>query len=78
MKTVSKSKLKAKMLGLFREIERTGEDLVVTDRQKPVLRISAIKNQKTIRDVFAEFQGKAWAAPDAWKPCSKADWGSLA
>lgn len=38
-KTVSKSRLKAKALEYFREVERTGIELVVTDRGRPVLKI---------------------------------------
>ncbi|MFT4589551.1 MAG: antitoxin (DNA-binding transcriptional repressor) of toxin-antitoxin stability system, partial [Limisphaerales bacterium] len=36
MKTVSKGKLKAKMLEYFREVEATGETLVVTDHGREV------------------------------------------
>lgn len=39
MITVSKGVLKAKMLAYFRQVEETGETLVVTDHRKPVLRI---------------------------------------
>jgi prevent-host-death family protein len=39
MKTVSKSQLKARALEYFREVERAGEELVLTDRGKPVLKI---------------------------------------
>ena len=45
MTTISKSKLKAHMLRIFREIEQTGEDLIVTDHNQPVLRISPIKKK---------------------------------
>ena len=37
--TVSKSKFKARALWYFREVERTGKSLIVTDHGRPVLRI---------------------------------------
>ena len=46
MKSVSKSHLKAHMLRLFREVERSGEALVVTDNNKPVLKSSPSKRNK--------------------------------
>ena len=38
-KSVSKSKMKAKALEYFREVERTGCGIVITDRGRPVLRL---------------------------------------
>lgn len=37
--TVSKSQFKPRSLEYFRRIEQTGEELVITDHGKPVLRI---------------------------------------
>jgi prevent-host-death family protein len=37
--TVSKSRFKARALEYFREVERTGRELVITDRGEPVIRI---------------------------------------
>jgi antitoxin (DNA-binding transcriptional repressor) of toxin-antitoxin stability system len=55
---ISKSKLKAKMLEIFRNIEATGEDVIVTDHGKPVLRIVAIKKKKAVIDLFGDLQGQ--------------------
>jgi len=55
---ISKSKLKARMLEIFRNIEATGEELIVTDHGKPVLRIEAIKHKKSVIDLFADIQGQ--------------------
>jgi len=54
MKTVSKGKLKAKMLEYFREVERTGETLVVTDHGQAVLEIRPLigKKFKTAQEVL--------------------------
>lgn len=37
--TVSKSRFKAQALELFRQVERTGKPIIITDRGKPVLRL---------------------------------------
>ena len=37
--TVSKSRFKARALEYFRQVERTGKPLIVTDHGRPVLRI---------------------------------------
>ena len=39
MTTVSKSSFKAQTLKLFRQVERTGEPITITDRGKPVLQL---------------------------------------
>ena len=40
MKKISKSVLKPRMLKIFRQIEETKEEIIVTDHGKPVLKIS--------------------------------------
>ncbi len=37
--TVSKSRFKAHALKLFRQVERTGGELIITDRGRPVLKV---------------------------------------
>lgn len=63
------------MLEIFREIEEGGEDLVVTDRGRPVLRISPISRGGTVAELFGPFQGRVefLEDPDApttdeWQP----------
>ncbi len=58
-KQVSKSSLKARMLEYFREVERTGEELVVTDNRVPVLRILPIRTRSGPNEIFADIRGKA-------------------
>ncbi|WP_420644737.1 type II toxin-antitoxin system Phd/YefM family antitoxin [Candidatus Leptofilum sp.] len=57
-RTISKSKLKANMLRIFREIEASNEELTVTDHGVPVLKIVPIKNKKSIDELFAPYRGK--------------------
>ena len=58
VETISKSKLKAKMLEVFRTLESTGDELIVTDHGKAVLKIVPIKQQATVAQLFGEFQGQ--------------------
>lgn len=58
MRTISKSKLKANMLKIFRDLEANNEELMVTDRGVPVLKIVPIQNQHSIEELFAPYQGK--------------------
>ena len=46
MKTVSATEFKAKCLQLLDEVQRTGEDLVISNRSKPVARVVAEKAEK--------------------------------
>lgn len=56
MVTVSKSALKARMLEYFRQVEETGEPLVVTDHGKPVLQVLPFTEKRPMADVLAEFR----------------------
>ena len=58
MPTISKSKLKANMLRIFREIESSGEELIVTDRNRAVLRIQPIARKRAVEEVFNDVSGK--------------------
>ena len=59
MKKVSKRSLKAKMFELLREVEATGEELIVTDHGRDVLKFVRItKSAKSIDQIFAPFRGK--------------------
>ena len=58
MITISKSELKANMLRVFREIEASGEELIVTDRNRPVLRVQPITRKRTVEDVFGSVTGE--------------------
>ena len=58
IETISKSKLKAKMLEVFRELEASGKELIVTDHDKPVLKITPIKQEAGVKALFDDLQGK--------------------
>jgi prevent-host-death family protein len=58
METVSKSALKARMLEYFRRVEETGEELIVTDHNRPVLRITPIRTRAPTSEIFADVRGR--------------------
>lgn len=68
MQTVSKSALKARMLEYFRRIEESGEELVVTDNNRPTLRIVPIRQRQPAADTFAGLQGKVVYHEDVMTP----------
>ena len=74
MTKVSKGTLKAKMLAFFREVERTGEPLVVTDRGRPVLKVVPYSEPRSARDVFADVLGAVVYHGDVLEP-TEAEWG---
>lgn len=62
LRIISKSKLKTHMLAIFREIEESGETLIVTDHNRPVLKIEPIRRKKTVDDLFGilRHEAKFW------------------
>jgi antitoxin (DNA-binding transcriptional repressor) of toxin-antitoxin stability system len=58
MQTISKSKLKSNMLQIFRELEASGGEIIVTDHGRPALLITPIQQAATVADVFGGLQGQ--------------------
>lgn len=80
VKTVSKGKLKSQMLEYFRQVERTGESLIVTDRGREVLEVRPVgKRSATLAEVLAEYRSGGAPAPEVseeelMKPLPIEDW----
>ena len=68
---ISKSALKAKMLEYFRRVEETGEDLVVTDNNEPVIRIVRIQKRRPASEVFADVRGRLVYHEDILAPTTE-------
>lgn len=83
MKTVAKGVLKAKMLEYFREVERTGEPLVLTDHGRAVLEVRPVQSRSTIQEVLEEYRsgpGRACVEipeEELLAPLPLADWEVL-
>ncbi len=69
MKKISKSKLKPVMLKVFREIEQTGEELVITDHGRPVLKVIPYKTEK--KDTLDELRGTVIRYDDPFEPVDR-------
>jgi len=83
-KTVSKGKLKAKMLEYFREVEASGEPLIVTDRGREVLEIRPVESKerkKTTAEVLAWYRSggasKLPSAEEVMAPVPLEEWEVL-
>jgi prevent-host-death family protein len=62
MKKVSKSEFKAHALEFFRQVEQTGQELIITDRGRPVLKIMPLfaepeKLLKSLQGTVIEYEG---------------------
>lgn len=72
--SVSKSRFKAHALELFRQVEQTGQPLIITDRGTPVLKISPYSEDpkaalRVLRETVVRYD-----APT--KPVGESDWES--
>ena len=73
MTTVSKSRFKAQALELFRQVERTGKPVIITDRGKPVLRLVPYRDDpesavRVLRDTVVKYLAPTKpVADDEWE-----------
>ena len=76
MQTVSKSYLKTHMLRLFRQVEKEGAELVVTDNNRPVLKIVPFAEKQSVADVFGDVRGNVGYNEDINAPTAE-EWGEV-
>ena len=72
---VSKSSFKAKALEYFRQVESTGEELVITDNGKPVLKIVPYTHDP--EEALRALRGSVIRYTDPLEPVGLEDWESL-
>ena len=77
MFTVAKRKLKTGMSAYFRRIEQTGEEMVVTDRRRPVLRVIPIREKRPVDEVFAGIRGKVDASAEVLCAPTMDEWSEV-
>ena len=58
------------MLSIFRTIEQTGEEVVVTDHGKPTLKITRLPKKESLEDVFGTSRRKVVYKEDIMTPTS--------
>ena len=54
---ISKSKLKSKLLQVLREVESENTEVIVTDRGRPVAKISKYHQTPTTEELFKDLRG---------------------
>lgn len=73
-RTASKSHFKAHALEYFREVERTGQEIVITDRGRPVLKLVPYRSEDEIpgslRDTVVRYD-------DPTAPVAEEDWEAI-
>jgi prevent-host-death family protein len=69
---VSKTEFKAKALEFFRQVEATGEPIVVTDHGKPALEIRPYRAMD--RDPLAVLRGSVVRFDDPLSPIGEDSW----
>lgn len=73
---ISKTKLKARMLEIFRDLQENGGELIVTEREKPVLRIVPYTEKKSKEELFGDLVGKVYFTEDPDTPTTD-EWPQL-
>jgi prevent-host-death family protein len=75
MTTVSKSKAKARILEYFRAVERTGKELIITDRGRPVLKL--VPYRPDPGRALQALRGSVVRYDDPAAPVGEGDWEAL-
>jgi prevent-host-death family protein len=70
--TVSKSRFKAEALEYFRQVERTGKELIITDRGRPVLKIAPYGPRPV--DALAALRGSVLRYDNPLEPVDPESW----
>ncbi|MFM9267752.1 type II toxin-antitoxin system Phd/YefM family antitoxin [Tychonema sp. BBK16] len=68
MKTIDKSQLTAQLLKFLRLVELEGEEILVMDGNKPVVRISQYEKSLSTEELFKDMRGKVKYFEDLTAP----------
>lgn len=77
-KQVSKSHFKAHALELFRQVEASGEPLVVTDHGQPTLEVRPYRPAVSTADPLEQLRGSVLRFDEPFEPVGENDWDALA
>lgn len=64
------------MLQYFRQVEESGEDLIVTDHGRPVVRVCALRPKVSAATLFADVRGRVKYRGDILAPTTN-EWTDL-
>ncbi|GAA6618935.1 prevent-host-death protein [Scytonema sp. NUACC26] len=71
MKTVDKIELKANLLEVLQLVELEGEEILVTDGNKPVVKISQYEQTPSTEELFKNMRGKVKYFEDLTTPTTE-------
>jgi prevent-host-death family protein len=72
---ISKSQFKPRALQYFREVEKTGQELIISDRGKPVLKI--VPYTENPEDALKSLRNTVVKYEDPTEPVGLEDWEVL-
>jgi PHD/YefM family antitoxin component YafN of YafNO toxin-antitoxin module len=72
---VSKSQFKARALEFFRQIEASGEPIIVTDKGRPAIEVRRYKADQ--RSPLERLRGSVIELTDPFEPVAEEDWEAL-
>lgn len=72
---VSKSQFKAKALELFRQVESSGDTVIVTDHGKPTIEVRRYRERE--RNPLDILKGSVTEYVDPTEPVGEGDWEAL-
>ncbi|HEX9734473.1 MAG TPA: type II toxin-antitoxin system Phd/YefM family antitoxin [Thermoanaerobaculia bacterium] len=76
MQTVSKTQFKAQVLQYFQQVERTGQEVVITDRGRPVVRMVPFESPDP-EAALKSLRGTVVRYDDPTEPVGVEDWNVL-
>ncbi len=72
---VSKSAFKARALEYFRKVQRTGREIIITDKGKPVLKVSPYSTDP--EEALKSLRGSVVRYEDPTEPVDPKGWEAL-
>ena len=76
--TISKSKFKPMALEYFRRVQETGEEIIITDHGKPVVKIVPFREEGTMAEsILSKLRGTLIRYDDPYAPIGLEDWEAL-
>lgn len=73
---ISKSKLKSKLLEILRLVESDDREVIVTDRGKPVVKISKFREVPPTEELFKDLRGGVKYLEDLTVPTTE-EWEEI-
>jgi antitoxin (DNA-binding transcriptional repressor) of toxin-antitoxin stability system len=76
MKTIDKNELKANLLEFLQLVELQGEEILITDGNKIVAKISQYKSPPSTEELFKNMRGKVQYLEDLTTPTTE-EWPEI-